>query len=68
MVGNTADRGAYWRWRRGRLSGYASLIGGARIFLLEEAEEAGIYKSVDYGSTPVEYCSMTLSDNPLHSR
>lgn len=36
-------------------------------FLLEEAEEAGVYKSVDYGATPVEYCGMTLNDNPLHS-
>lgn len=34
-------------------------------FLLTEAVEEKIYIPVDYKKTPVEYCSMTIQDNPL---
>ena len=34
-------------------------------FLLKNADEHGVYKSVDYTNDPVEYCGMTINDNPL---
>lgn len=33
-------------------------------FLLENAEDAGIYKNVDYKNTPKTYCGMKITDNP----
>jgi hypothetical protein len=33
-------------------------------FLLQNAKEAGIHEPVDYTKKPVEYCSMTIKDNP----
>lgn len=35
-------------------------------FILENAEKANIYSSVDYKKEPREYCGMTISDNPLY--
>jgi len=35
-------------------------------FLLENAKTAGLYDSVDYKKEPVQYCGMTISDNPLY--
>jgi len=35
-------------------------------FLLENAKTAGLYDSVDYKKKPVQYCGMTISDNPLY--
>ena len=35
-------------------------------FLLKNAVDHGVYKSVDYRKTPVEYCGMTINDNPLY--
>lgn len=35
-------------------------------FILENAETANIYSSVDYKKEPKEYCGMTISDNPLY--
>jgi len=35
-------------------------------FLLQEAENAGIYKPVDYKKKPQEYCSMKIRDNPYY--
>ena len=35
-------------------------------FMLKEADEAGVYKPVDYKETPVTYCSMDITDNPLY--
>ena len=36
-------------------------------FLLNEANNAGIYTPIDYGKNKQEYCGMTISDNPLFS-
>ena len=33
-------------------------------YILEKAEEIGIYKPVDYDKNPKKYCGMTISDNP----
>tara|TARA_B110000093_G_scaffold75945_1_gene82706 strand:+ start:1326 stop:1832 length:507 start_codon:yes stop_codon:yes gene_type:complete len=33
-------------------------------FLLENAEDAGIYTPVDYKKNPQGYCGMTITDNP----
>jgi len=33
-------------------------------FILENAKEAGLYNPRDYKKSPVEYCGMTISDNP----
>jgi len=33
-------------------------------FLLENAEDAGIYTPVDYKKKPQGYCGMTITDNP----
>ena len=33
-------------------------------FLLDNAENAGIYKNVDYKETPQSYCGMKITDNP----
>ena len=33
-------------------------------FLLENAEDAGIYKNVDYKNNPKTYCGMKITDNP----
>ena len=35
-------------------------------FLLENAEEAGIHKPVDYKDKPQEYCGMKIHDNPYY--
>ena len=35
-------------------------------FMLEEADKEGVYKPVDYKETPVTYCSMEITDNPLY--
>jgi len=35
-------------------------------FLLQNAKTAGIYNPVDYKKSPVEYCSMTINDNPYY--
>jgi len=35
-------------------------------FLLQEAENAGIYKPVDYKKKPQEYCGMKIRDNPYY--
>ena len=35
-------------------------------FLLEEAEEAGIHKPIDYKKEEQEYCGMTIRDNPYY--
>lgn len=35
-------------------------------FLLKEAEDAGIYKPVDYKKKPQEYCGMKIRDNPYY--
>lgn len=34
-------------------------------FLLKNASEHGVYTSVDYRKQPVEYCGMSINDNPL---
>jgi hypothetical protein len=34
-------------------------------FLLKEAEQFGIYKSVDYAATPEPYCGISINSNPL---
>ena len=33
-------------------------------FILKEAQEAGLYKMVDYSKDNKEYCGMTITDNP----
>lgn len=33
-------------------------------YLLENAEDAGIYKNVDYKNNPKTYCGMKITDNP----
>lgn len=33
-------------------------------FLLEQAEEAGIYKPIDFNKSPQKYCSMTIDSHP----
>jgi hypothetical protein len=33
-------------------------------FLLENAKEAKIHEPVDYSKTPVEYCSLSITDSP----
>jgi len=35
-------------------------------FLLENAKEANIYNPVDYKKNPVEYCGLTINDNPYY--
>lgn len=35
-------------------------------FLLAEAKEANIYIPVDYKKSPVPYCGMNITDNPLY--
>lgn len=35
-------------------------------FLLENAKDAGIHEPRDYNKSPIEYCSMTITDNPYH--
>jgi len=35
-------------------------------FLLYEANEAGIHSPIDYSKKPVEYCGMTIHDNPYY--
>ena len=35
-------------------------------FLLENANDAGIHKPIDYKQSPTEYCSMKLTDNPYY--
>jgi hypothetical protein len=34
-------------------------------FLLKEAEQFGIYQSVDYAAAPKPYCGITINSNPL---
>lgn len=33
-------------------------------FIIEQAEEIGVYDPQDYSNEPQEYCGMTISDNP----
>ncbi len=35
-------------------------------FMLKEADEAGVYKPVDYKNNPITYCGMDITDNPLY--
>lgn len=35
-------------------------------FVLQESEEAGIYKPVDYSKHPVPYCGITINSNPYY--
>jgi hypothetical protein len=35
-------------------------------FLLEEAKLAGIHEPIDYNEKPVEYCGMSIHDNPYY--
>ena len=35
-------------------------------FLLQNAKKIGIYNPVDYKTKPVDYCGMSISDNPLY--
>jgi hypothetical protein len=35
-------------------------------FLLEKAQESGIYKSTDYKNSPVSYCGLEINDNPYY--
>jgi hypothetical protein len=35
-------------------------------FLLQEAEDAGIYKSQNYNQYPVHYCGMDINYNPIY--
>ena len=35
-------------------------------FMLKEADDAGIYKPIDYKNDPVVYCGMDITDNPLY--
>lgn len=37
-------------------------------WLLEEAVNIGVYKYVDYAKEPHEYCSMTITSNPLSKK
>ena len=34
-------------------------------FMLEEANEIGVYQPVNYGQKPQEYCGMTIDNNPF---
>jgi len=36
-------------------------------FLLNEANNAGLYNPIDYSKNKQDYCGMTISDNPLFS-
>jgi hypothetical protein len=36
-------------------------------FALKNAEEIGLYKNIDYKETPVDYCGMKITDNPLNN-
>jgi hypothetical protein len=35
-------------------------------WILENANEAGIYSPIDYKKSPEEYCGMTINDNPYY--
>jgi hypothetical protein len=35
------------------------------MFLLDEADKAGLYNPVDYGKNPQEYCGLTIDHNPM---
>lgn len=35
-------------------------------WILENAQEAGIYAPIDYKKYPEEYCGMTINDNPYY--
>ena len=35
-------------------------------FLIKEADIINIYKPVDYKKSPVMYCGMNITDNPLY--
>ena len=35
-------------------------------FLIKEADIINIYKPIDYKETPVTYCGMDITDNPLY--
>ncbi len=37
-------------------------------FLLQEAEQIGIYTPVDYSRKPKEYCGMDITDNPYYDK
>jgi hypothetical protein len=36
-------------------------------FLLNEAKKMGIHEPIDYSEKPVEYCGMTIHDNPFYA-
>jgi hypothetical protein len=36
-------------------------------FLIEQADEAGLYKPVDYSAANEEYCGMTISSSPYYT-
>jgi hypothetical protein len=36
-------------------------------FMLEQANEIGIYQPVDYSQKPSEYCGMTIDNNPFYT-
>jgi hypothetical protein len=36
-------------------------------FLLASAKSAGIHEPVDYSKTPIEYCSLSITDSPYFS-
>ena len=35
-------------------------------FLLQNAKTAGIHEPIDYSKSPVEYCSLTITDSPYY--
>lgn len=35
-------------------------------FILEQAEDIGVYKPVNYTENPQEYCGMSITDNPYY--
>jgi hypothetical protein len=37
-------------------------------FLLQEAEQIGLYTPVDYSRKPKEYCGMDITDNPYYDK
>jgi hypothetical protein len=35
-------------------------------FMLEQANEIGVYQPVNYAQKPREYCGMTIDNNPFY--
>lgn len=44
--------------------GHTPLFGEIFAFMLSEGIKIGIYKNIDYGMNPVEYCGMTINEAP----